>query len=413
MANLNWLRPGLQLKRWVVLICFGLFVAIIGAIIFGLRFFGALETGSSLLVTPYYFLSAVLIGGGGSAIFIGVYRLVRHIEKILKRSHENRSLSEIALAQIEQGPKLVCVGGGTGLNRLLSGLREHSNRITAVVSVADDGGSSGRLRNEFGMLPPGDIRNCLSALANAGDTMGALMQYRFAEGELAGHAFGNLLLMVLMKVTGDFGQAVREANHILNVRGQVLPVSLDYVTLVATHPDGTKTTGQKNVARCGKPIAELTLKPEPGAPPADVLAAIAEADAIILGPGSLFTSVLPNLLLPAVAAAIADSPAKVIYVVNTANQPGETPNFAVNDYLSALKKHAPKLRIDVAIVNDYRPSPAKIERLRGENRFLTEHVGRPADGVRLLFRDVVNRDRPEEHDVAKLAKAIMEELAGK
>jgi uncharacterized cofD-like protein len=410
MANLRWLRPGLGIKRWVVIICAGVALLIVGAIIFGLGLFGA--GAADTLLSPYTFgLTLILLGGAG--VFVGIYRLARHIEKIVKSHNEPRTLSEIALAQSAQGPKIVCIGGGTGMNRLLTGLREYGNRITAVVSVADDGGSSGRLRNEFGVLPPGDIRNCLSALAGAGATMSELMQYRFGEneGELSGHAFGNLLIMVLTKICGSFDGAVREANNILNVRGQVLPVATEPVTLVATHPDGTKTTGQKNISRCGKKISELAAKPTPGAAPPDVLERLADADAIVIGPGSLYTSIIPNLLMPDVARAINRSRAKVFFIVNTMAQPGETAGFRASDYLAELKKHGNDARVDAAIVNNYKPSPVKLAQLAQDGKTFTEFNSSANFGAtRVLLRDVINIDDPEKHDSAKLARVIVEAI---
>lgn len=411
MANLRWLTPGLGIKRWVMLICFGLLMLVIGSILLGLGLFN-LRTPEALPISPYG-MGGTFVFFGGVLVFVGVYRLVRRIENLLKRRDDTRGLTELAFlhSRLEQGPKVVCLGGGTGMNCLLSGLREFSSDITAVVSVADDGGSSGRLRSSFGLLPPGDIRNCLSALADAGPVMTELMQYRFAEGEFSGHSFGNLLIMVLTKIRGSFGLAVREANRILNVRGQVLPATLDHVTLVATHEDGTKTTGQKNIAECGKPIIGLDLKPHPGATPPDVLEKISAADLIVIGPGSLFTSILPNLLAEDVVKAITASPAKVFFVVNTMDQPGETRGFRVSDYLAAIKRLAPGLRVDMAVVNNYRPSAAKIEPLLAQGINLTEYDAEFVShyGMAVRLRDVINFDNPQKHDPRKLAGVLVED----
>lgn len=408
MANLRWLRLGLGIKRWILLICSSLLLVICGSIAFGLGLFGVLEESQNLLISPYT-IGILLLLCGGAGVFVGVYRLSRHIEKLLKHHGETRNLTEIAIARAQTGAKIVCIGGGTGMNRLLSGLREYSSRITAVVSVADDGGSSGRLRNEFGLLPPGDIRNCLSALANAGATMTGLLQYRFAEGELAGHSFGNLFIMVLTKICGTFDLAVREANHLLNVRGQVLPVSLEQVTLVATHDDGTKTTGQKNISECGRRITKLALKPQPGNAPHDVIERILNAEIIVIGPGSLYTSILPNLLMPDVVKAIADSKAKVFFIVNTTAQPGETAGFKVRDYLDTLYQHAPELRLDAAIVNNCLPAPTQLEKLKTEEKDCTDFHDLPRGRVRILLREVINLDDPEKHHAQKLAQAIIDE----
>jgi uncharacterized cofD-like protein len=417
MVSWRWLQPGLHLKRWVLAICAGMVFLILGAISLGLGIFD-LKTprfpGTTLPADPYA-VAEVLIGLGSILVFAGVYRLVRRIERLLKSKEESRGLAEIAYQHIrlEQGPRMVCLGGGTGLSTILYGLREYSGDITAIVSVADDGGSSGRLRLDFEMLPPGDIRNCLIALADAGPVMADLMQYRFEEGELAGHSFGNLFITVLAQLRGNFGLAVREANRILSVRGQVLPATLEKVNLVATHPDGSKTTGQRLIAKCGKPIEELSLKPKPGQAPEDVIEAIRNAELIIIGPGSLYTSVLPTLLDEDVVEAIGESRAQVFYIVNTMSQPGETEEFTASRYLETLWKHVPGLRIDCAVVNGYRPSAKKLEELAVSGVKLTEYDRKEMASleVRVLLRDVVDSDSPQKHHPQKLAKAVMEAFA--
>lgn len=412
MVSWRWLQPGLHLKRWVLTICAGLVLLILGAMALGLELFGV-ET--PLLSDQAFSLEGVailLLALGASLIFTGIYRLIRRVEKLLKRQDESRGLAEIAYQQnrLAYGPKLACLGGGTGLSTVLAGLREYSGDITAIVSVADDGGSSGRLRLDFDILPPGDIRNCLISLADAGPVMAELMQYRFAEGELSGHSFGNLFITVLARIRGDFGLAVREANRILSVRGQVLPATLDKVGLVATHPDGTKTTGQRHIARCGKPIAELSLKPQPGESSPDVLEALQTADFILLGPGSLFTSVLPPLLAPDIVTAISAAKAKVIYAVNVMSQPGETGGFTAADHIRALLRHAPGLRLDYAVVNSYRPSPSRLEKLQVEGITLTEYdrAALAELPVRVLPRDVIDIEHPRRHDARKLAAIVSE-----
>ncbi len=411
MGRWRWLQPGLHLKRWVLVICVGTIFLILGAIMLGVGLFTPSTPDMSMPFNPYA-VGVVLIGLGAICIFTGVYRLVRRIEKLLRRQDEGRGLTELALqnTHLEQGPAITCLGGGTGLSTMLSGLKSHSSRITAIVSVADDGGSSGRLRSDFDMLPPGDIRNCLCALADAGPVMEDLMQYRFDSGEFSGHSFGNLFIMVLAIVRGEFGLAVREANRILNVRGQVLPACLDRVSLVATHEDGTKTTGQRHIAKCDKAIAELSLKPVPGELQPDVLDALVSSEMTVIGPGSLYTSVLPNLLDQEVVQAINRSKSLVVFVVNTMGQPGETRNFTVSDHIRTLLKHAPGLRLDCVIVNAYRPSPAKLQALAEKGIQITEYDRKDVSefGVKVLLRDVINLDNPVLHDPAKLGVALME-----
>lgn len=409
MASWRWLRPGLHLKRWVILISFGLCVLFIGAMFLTL---GMFFPDSQPFGMDSYGTAVVFIGLGAVAVSVGIYRLVRRIEKMFRRADEERDLSEIAYQynRLEQGPRFVCIGGGTGLSTLLSGLRDHSRRTTAIVSVADDGGSSGRLRLDFDMLPPGDIRNCLVALADTSSGMAELLQYRFPDGEFSGHSFGNLFITVLAIIRGDFGSAVREMNRILSVRGQVLPATLDKISLVATHADGSKTTGQQWIAKSGKEIESLELKPAPGEPSPDVLAAIRDAEIITLGPGSLFTSVLPNLLDPLLVESINDSGAKVIFVVNTAGQVGESQDFTVSRHLKTLFKHAPGLRIDYAVVNSRTPSGDKLAELEKKGVRPTEYDARETLnlGVNIVYRDVVDDDKPHRHSPVKLAKAIMD-----
>ena len=413
MAKLPWLVLGLGLKRWILLMILGIFFICSGCFFFVLGFFSinVEGVGKAMPVNPYtvgliLFLFGVFLEG------IGLYKLARRFEALLKPKDENRGIAELAAlnSRLEQGPKIVCIGGGTGQNCLLSGLRDYSSQITAVVSVADDGGSSGRLRSEFGMLPPGDIRNCLSALADAGPVMSKLMQYRFTEGDLEGHSFGNLLIMVLTNIKGSFAQAVREVNRIFKVRGDVLPATLNHVTLVATHDDGTKTTGQKRVSMCGKPIVGLELKPTPGETPPDVLERIEDADLIVIGPGSLYTSIMPNLLDTRLVEAVTASKARVVFVVNTSEQLGETKGYKVSDYLAALKRLAPGLKIDFALVNSYVPSVSMLNKLAEKGLCITEFDSENCKkfGSRIKLRDVIDIDNPEKHDSQKLAFALME-----
>ncbi|MCD8352666.1 MAG: uridine diphosphate-N-acetylglucosamine-binding protein YvcK [Planctomycetaceae bacterium] len=408
MANWNWLRPGMRIKRWVFLITFGLMIVFMGAMFLTL---GVFMPDAQPFGMDTYGTAVVLLIPGTVAVFIGIYRLVRRIEKMLRRADDRRDLGEIVYQynRLEHGPRFCCFGGGTGLSTLLSGVRDYSQRITAIVSVADDGGSSGRLRLDFDMLPPGDIRNCLVALSDTSPSMAQLLQYRFPEGEFAGHSFGNLFITVLAIVQNDFGSAVREMNKILAVRGQVLPATLDKISLVANHPDGSKTTGQQWIAKCGKDIESLELKPEPGDVSMDVLAAIRDADLITLGPGSLFTSVLPNLLDPKIVTAVNASDAKVLFIVNTAGQVGETKDFAVSTHLKMLKKHAPELKIDLVLINNRPPTEEQRVQMAEKGITPTEYdVDETLSmGVKTVLWDVVNTQNPIRHDPKKTAAAIM------
>ncbi len=253
-----------------------------------------------------------------------------------------------------RSPAVVAIGGGTGASGLLRGLKEHTDKLTAIVTVADDGGSSGRFRKEFGMLPPGDIRNCLAAMSDGGPALEKLFQYRFDEGDFKGHPFGNIFLAALTRVTGSFEAAVREANAILSVRGRVLPATTTKISLVAEHADGTKTTGESLVGKVEKPVLRLSLRPDDAPAGEGVAEAIEEADLVILGPGSLYTSVLPNLLIRDIQQALLRTDAVIAYVCNIMTQPGETQGFTASRHAQVIIDHTGPDLIDFVVVNNGR-----------------------------------------------------------
>jgi len=248
-------------------------------------------------------------------------------------------------------PRIAALGGGTGLSALLRGMKRAPVDITAVVTVADDGGSSGRLRRELGVLPPGDIRNCLVALADDESLMGRLFQHRFADGDLSGHPFGNLFLAALSEVTGSFDHAVRECSRVLKIRGEVLPSTLAQIRLWAERVDGEVVSGETRIAGGTGPCRRVWLDPKPPAHPPAV-EAVRRADLVLLGPGSLFTSVLPHLAIPELAQAVAETDALRVYVCNVMTQPGETDDYTVGDHLDAIQAHIGHQLFDYVIVND-------------------------------------------------------------
>jgi uncharacterized cofD-like protein len=277
----------------------------------------------------------------------------------LHNGKENETILEALYRRriLNRGPKIVAVGGGTGLSMLLKGVKKITNNLTAVVTVGDDGGSSGRLREEMGVLPPGDIRNCIAALADDEDLVTKLFQYRFKTGEgLEGHSFGNLFLTALCSITGDMVRAVKESSNVLSIRGRVLPSTLDDMKLVAEFEDGRTVRGESNIPEAKGKIKRLYSDPDNCKALEDVILAIKSADLIILGPGSLYTSVIPNLLIKEIVEEIANSSAKKIYVCNIMSQPGETDDFAVSDHINAITEHAGnKNIIDAVLVNDSMP----------------------------------------------------------
>ena len=307
---------------------------------------------------------------------------------------------------------VVAIGGGTGASGLLRGLKEHTDKLTAIVTVADDGGSSGRFRKEFGMLPPGDIRSCMAALSDAGPVLEKLFQYRFEEGDLKGHPFGNIFLAAMTKVTGDFEQAVREANRVLNVRGRVLPATTVKLSLIAEHEDGSKTTGESLVGKVNKPVKRLAIKPQDAPAAHDVVDAIMAADLVLLGPGSLYTSVLPNLLIPDIRNALQKTGAVVGYVCNIMTQPGETQDFTASRHVDVIIEHTSEALLDFVVVN----TGAIPDRLRqayaAENSVPVDadlpKLSQLAGNPRLVTGDLVSADHVVRHHPARLAELCLQ-----
>ena len=341
MGLFKWLYPGMRVKRWILFCVFGIILCSVG---FVLSITEVQKTSGSLIV---------LLGAG--IVAVSIRKIIKSVVTVLLPERENELVNIMYQKRyLERGPKLVVIGGGSGLSVLLHGLKEFTSNITAVVTVGDDGGSSGRLREQFNIPPPGDIRNCLVALADAEGLMGDLFQYRFAEkesGDFEGHSFGNLFILAMLKVTGDFEKAIREASKILAIRGRVVPSTVKSVTLVAQHKDGAVTVGESNISKTPSPIERLYLKPEAVHASQDALEAIREAEGIVMGPGSLYTSILPNLLIEDLADALAASSAPKIYVCNVMTQPHETDHFSAFDHVNALIAHTRPELLSHVIVN--------------------------------------------------------------
>lgn len=317
------------------------------------------------------------------------------------------------------GPYIVAIGGGTGMPSLLRGLTPYTSNITAIVTVADDGGSSGRLRKELGLLPPGDFRNNMAALARDEALMTQVLQYRFGgvpgqegQGELQGHAFGNLLLAALTGITGSFDEALLAAQEVLALRGQVLPSTLDNVTLAADVEVPAEPTevfrviGESAISAAGGRIRQVMLEPANARAYPPALRAIFQADLIILGPGSLYTSILPNLLVTDLAEALIHARGRVVYVCNLAMQPGETDGYSVADHVNAILQHVPPGVIDLVLANDnlgIQPDPSI---------GITHYVNPiPPESIPMQTLDLVDESRPWRHDSAKLGQAIMQLLS--
>lgn len=361
IKDAGWLLPGLRVKRWFAMIFVGSLLILLGMMIFfNMRpVYFTMEFIRYIAEKSHSGIVGILVAALGVVIFFKGWQKTnlsildmdneKGGETILESLYRRRKLN--------RGPRIVAVGGGTGLSMLLKGIKKITNNITAVVTVGDDGGSSGRLREEMGILPPGDIRNCIAALADDDDLVTKLFQYRFKTGEgLEGHSFGNLFLTALTSITGDLVRAVKESSNVLSIRGKVLPSTLDDMKLAAEMEDGRIIHGESNIPEAKGKVKRLFTEPENCRALEDVIKAIKDADLIILGPGSLYTSVIPNLLIKEIAQEIADSNAKKIYVCNIMTQPGETDDYNVSTHIDAIISHAGDKHImDAVLVNDSLP----------------------------------------------------------
>ena len=313
------------------------------------------------------------------------------------------------------GPRIVAIGGGTGLSTMLRGLKKYTKNLTAVVTVADDGGGSGMLRRDIGMPPPGDIRHCMESLANVEPIMERLLTYRFQEGSLAGQSFGNLILAALNGVTGSFEEAVRQMSQVLAITGQVIPVTSANVQLEAVFENGVRVVGESKIYHVKKEqdcrIAHVALIPEHPAPLPAALAAIREADLILMGPGSLYTSVIPNLLVDGIADAVRASDALKIYICNIMTQDGETEGMTASDHVKALLDHSGPGLVDLCLCNSAPVRPGLVERYREEDAapIVVDRAAIEALGVEAVTRPLASETlNYARHSFARLAEAVME-----
>ena len=434
----RWLTPELGIKRWLLVIFAGLLVLAMGvAHVIRQMTRDVQPTGFTQVLIDFvtlqflpYPLRGLLAGlVGVTLVVIGAVRLIRVLMDPFRPVDGDQPLVELIYQKrfLARGPRVVAIGGGTGLSTLLRGLKEVTSNVTAVVTVADDGGSSGILRAELGIPPVGDIRNCIAALADAEPLMSRLLQYRFPDpddplpieaeldpethgvrpekGGLTGHAVGNLLIAALTAIEeGDFEEGVRQMNRVLAVRGQVLPVSPIPLTLHARLADGSEVVGQSRIARA-EGIQRVWIEPRDVEASEDALDAIADAELIVLGPGSLYTSLLPSLLVPDVRDAVLTSPAVRIYVCNVATQLGETQGYDLAAHVDALTAHTAPGIVDAVLGNNdfhaREPSAWRAEAVR---------LTWPPSGTdvpRLVLDDIVDPDNAHHHDPARLAVSLL------
>ena len=401
------MRPGIHIKRWVLLLIAGILLFIVSIEFLLFDVLRGQTTG--LLVElgaarPFLAILGAMLGTA-----LGVFAFFRLNQSLLSPFMDGKATSLVYELEAhharKDGPKIVAIGGGTGLSTLLRGLKEYTSNIAAIVTVADDGGSSGRLREEFGVLPPGDFRQCIAALAEDEALTTALFQYRFSEGDsLKGHAFGNLFIVAMAGVTGNFETALLESGRVLAIRGRILPSTLTPVTLCADLRDGAslqREVGESAIGHSRLPIERVHLEPE--SPPAypEAVRAILEADLILAGPGSLYTSVLPNLLVPGIALALRHSRAPKMYIANVATQLGETIGYSLHDHMQAIERHIGRNIFTHMLVNDNLapslPAGYSIKLLLPDGEQY---------GYEVVSADVIDSLKPWRHDSKKLAKAI-------
>lgn len=421
MQFLKWLYPGLRFKRWLLLFSVGVIISSLGlAMVFNYQYVGALEEAIFKAVYrmtgQYKYTVTILVGLGILIVGLGVMMLatrqiIRSVISVITPDGSDRLVELIyQKRKLNRGPSVVVIGGGTGLSVLLRGIKSVTSNVTAVVTVADDGGSSGRIREDLGIIPPGDLRNCLVALADTEPLMEKLFQHRFGgTGTLAGHSFGNLFIAAMTEVVGDVEQALQESSKVLKVRGRVLPASTERVRLAAEMIDGTIVEGESEIPRSGKTIKKVFIRPEQVAPVGAAIEAINDADACILGPGSLYTSVLPNLLVGGIADALRHTAAVKIYICNVMTQPGETDGFTASQHVKTIFDHVGSDIIDYVVVNVQGVAPAlqEVYSLQGAYPVVADMDNLRGLGVNIVEANLISETNLVRHDPVKLSRTIM------
>jgi uncharacterized cofD-like protein len=411
---LKWLYPGLHVKRWLALLLFGVVLMALG-IAYVLREAYLTYT----LPNEFYYITLQFIPRVGRGLLfmaaavgtvcVAVWKLNESLLWAFVRPRRDENMADVIYTRRlrARGPRVVAIGGGTGLSTLLRGMKEHTSNLTAIVTVADDGGSTGRLRHEFGVVAPGDIRQCIAAMAEAEPLMSSLFQYRFKEGTgLEGHSFGNLFIVAMAEVTGNFETAVHETSRVLNVNGSILPSTLEDVTLSARTHEDEMVHGEHNISEKGGAINQIFLNPPDALAHPDAVRAILEAELVVVGPGSLFTSVMPNLLVDGIQKALEMTSAMKVFVCNVATQHGETDGFAVSDHLRAIHNHTGRVLVDAVIANNN-----LTDSLPESWHSAPVPLVRPSDdvfqGVKLVEVDVIADENRYRHDPSKLAAALI------
>lgn len=406
----KWFTPGIGVKRWVILLLFGIIAISLSVTVALLELLGVSVASHMSPLLRWFEIGL----GAGVGLALVCVSLIRFSQNLLApyRKHQQSPVIDLVYSHSRRnkGLRVVAIGGGTGLPAVLKGLKAFTSNITAVVTVADDGGSSGRLRRDLGVLPPGDLRNNIAALADDESLMTQLFQYRFQNGDLGGHAFGNLFITALAGVTGSLETALIETERVLNIQGSVLPATLSDVTLTALiHPrDSGRATlvrGESRITAANGRIERLQLDPPDVPAYHGAVRAILEANFLLIGPGSLYTSIIPNLLVPGIADALRATSAYKVYVCNIAMQPGETDDFTVAEHILALERHIGRGVFQAVIANNHYP----IEKPGGNTRYVqpaAEHH-EVLQRYDVRYFDLVDPDRPWRHEPNKLVRAIL------
>lgn len=418
MKIIDWLRPGTKVKRWVLLGILGVLLIV----------FGFLEFVRNKFYSGYYMAFYIFLMVTGSFIvYLSVTQGLKSVIALINKGYLNISLDSRKLENLiyekrllVKGPKIVAIGGGTGLSNMLRGIKYYTSNITAIVTVADDGGGSGDLRQDLGMLPPGDIRNCLLALADTEPLMEELLQYRFKDGRLKDQSFGNLFIAAMDGVSGTFEEAVQKMSSVLAVTGKVVPVTLDDVVLNAKLKNGNIVVGESNIPKVAikehSPIDKIFIQPENAHALKEAVEAIKDADAVILGPGSLYTSVIPNLMVKEIKWALLRTNAVKIYVSNIMTQPGETDDYGVEDHIKAINKHVGGKAVDYVIVNTGRlDDELKDKYLKDNSKVVEADLDKlESMNVKVIEGDFLKvKKELIRHDAEKLASILIETIMEK
>ncbi len=421
MRWITWLYPGINVKRWLFLFTVGVLMCAMGlAFLFNFQIMGALEE----LVFQFTYAATgkysnvLVILVGGLFVILGLGFMIYGTRKTIKSvvsaviPEQNGSLMEKVFVQrkLTHGPAITVVGGGTGLSTLLRGMKYITNNCTAVVTSADDGGSSGRLRKELGIIPPGDLRNCLTALADREPLMERLMQYRFkGDSPLAGHCFGNLFIAAMAEAEGGMEEGLNATSQILKVRGRVIPSTLEDIQLQAEMSDGTIIAGESQIPKARKRIRKMHMSPADAPAAKGAVEAILESDVLVFGPGSLYTSVVPNLLVEEIREAILKSEAVKVYVCNVMTQPGETDGYGALKHVKALIDHVGKQFLDYVIVNDEKITAEQLKQYYAEGSMpVTPDVEKIRKlGITVVPASLISKNDLVRHDPRKLARTLI------